>query len=61
MINIHDKTLQDIEFYTVLQQVSEHCITDLGRIEALKISPFSTKENVLQSLQFTNEYVSSFL
>ena len=60
MINIHDKTLQDIEFYTVLQQVSELCITDLGRIEALKIKPFSTKENVLESLQFTNEYVSSF-
>jgi len=60
MINIHDKTLQDIEFYTVLQQVSELCITDLGRIEVLKIKPFSTKEHVLESLQFTNEYVSSF-
>ncbi|MCB0382460.1 MAG: DNA mismatch repair protein MutS [Psychroserpens sp.] len=60
MISIHEKTLQDIEFYTVLQQVSELCITDLGRIEALKIKPFSTKENVLESLQFTNEYVSSF-
>lgn len=60
MINIHDKTLQDIEFYTVLEQVSELCITDLGRIEALKIRPYSTKESVLQSLQFTNEYVSSF-
>ena len=60
MINIHDKTLQDIEFYTVLEQVSELCISDLGRIEALKIRPYSTKENVLQSLQFTNEYVSSF-
>ena len=60
MINIHDKTLQDIEFYTVLQQVSELCITDLGRIEALKIKPFSSREHVLESLQFTNEYVSSF-
>ncbi|WP_456437322.1 endonuclease MutS2 [Psychroserpens sp.] len=60
MINIHDKTLQDIEFYTVLQQVSELCITDLGRIEALKIKPYSSKEHVLESLQFTNEYVSSF-
>ena len=61
MISIHDKTLQDIEFYTVLEQVSELCITDLGRIEALKIKPFSTKEHVLQSLEFTNEYVSSFI
>lgn len=60
MISIHDKTLQDIEFYTVLKQVSELCVTDLGRIEALEIKPFNTKETVLQSLQFTNEYVSSF-
>jgi DNA mismatch repair protein MutS2 len=60
MISIHDKTLKDIEFYTVLQQVSGLCITDLGRIETLKIKPFSSKENVLESLQFTNEYVSSF-
>ncbi|WP_323788972.1 endonuclease MutS2 [Psychroserpens sp.] len=60
MISIHDKTLQDIEFYTVLQQVSELCITDLGRVETLKIRPFSSKEQVLQSLQFTNEFVSSF-
>ena len=31
MINIHEKTLQDLEFKTVLQQLSEHCITDLGK------------------------------
>lgn len=60
MISIHDKTLQDIEFYTVLQQVSELCVTDLGKIETLKIKPFSSKEHILESLQFTNEYVSSF-
>ncbi|WP_431134287.1 endonuclease MutS2 [Psychroserpens mesophilus] len=60
MISIHDKTLQDIEFYTVLKQVSELCVTDLGRIETLKVKPYSSKEQVLQSLQFTNEYVSSF-
>jgi len=60
MIHIHEKTLQDVEFYTVLQQVSELCITDLGRVEALEIKPLTTKENVLQSLDYTNEYVSSF-
>ena len=60
MINIHDKTLQDIEFYSVLQQVSELCITDLGRVQALKIKPFTTREQVLHALEFTNEYVSSF-
>nr|WP_321223612.1 DNA mismatch repair protein MutS [uncultured Psychroserpens sp.] len=60
MINIHEKTLQDVEFYTVLQQVSELCITDLGRVESLKIKPLSTREHVLKSLDYTNEYISSF-
>ena len=60
MINIHDKTLQDLEFYTVLQQVSEHCVTALGKDEALKIAPFKSKEILLKSLHQVNEYVSSF-
>ncbi|WP_299228103.1 DNA mismatch repair protein MutS [uncultured Psychroserpens sp.] len=60
MISIHEKTLHDLEFYTVLQQVSELCITDLGRLKILETKPFPTKEDVLQSLKYTNEYVSSF-
>ncbi|SDS42687.1 DNA mismatch repair protein MutS2 [Formosa sp. Hel1_31_208] len=60
MINIHEKTLQDIEFYSISQQVAALCITDLGRLEALEIKPLSTREDVLQSLEYTNEYVSSF-
>ena len=60
MINIHEKTLQDLEFSTVLQQVSEHCVTDLGKAKALEIVPYDNKETLLISLQLTHEYVSSF-
>lgn len=60
MIHIHEKTLQDLEFQTVLQQVSEHCITVLGHEKALQITPFTTKETLIYQLQLTNEYVSSF-
>lgn len=60
MINIHEKTLQDLEFYKVLQQVSEHCITNLGKAKALEIVPYNKKETLLISLQLTHEYVSSF-
>ncbi|MBD0832142.1 endonuclease MutS2 [Aestuariibaculum sediminum] len=60
MINIHIKTLQDLEFPTVLQQVSEHCITPLGNERALEITPYKNKPELLRSLQLTNEYVSSF-
>ncbi|WMI64671.1 DNA mismatch repair protein MutS [Aestuariibaculum sp. YM273] len=60
MINIHNKTLQDLEFPTVLQQVSEHCITPLGNERALEIAPYRNKTELLNSLQLTYEYVSSF-
>ncbi len=60
MIHIHEKTLQDLEFSVVLQQVSELCVTPLGNEKALQISPYKTKEELLVSLQLTNEYLSSF-
>lgn len=60
MINIHKKTLQDLEFATVLEQVSEYCVTHLGHLKAQDIAPFQDKETLLNALQLTNEYVSSF-
>ncbi|MGJ5640960.1 endonuclease MutS2 [Formosa sp. S-31] len=60
MINIHKKTLQDLEFQTVLNQVSEYCITALGNEKALEVAPYKRKDAVLKALQLTHEYVSSF-
>ncbi|WP_452222029.1 endonuclease MutS2 [Lacinutrix salivirga] len=60
MINIHKKTLQDLEFATVLEQVSELCVTNLGHAKALTIEPYKDKETLNKALQLTNEYVSSF-
>ncbi|QCE43070.1 endonuclease MutS2 [Psychroserpens sp. NJDZ02] len=60
MINIHEKTLQDLEFSTVLEQVSEYCVTALGNQEALNILPFRDKDTLLNALQLTNEYLSSY-
>ena len=60
MINIHKKTLQDLEFATVLQQVSELCITPLGYTKAMQIIPFKTKEELHIELNYVNEYLSSF-
>lgn len=60
MIHIHEKTLQDLEFQTVLQQVSELCVTPLGLEKALEISPYKNKDDLYLSLQLTNEYLSSF-
>ncbi|WP_075343245.1 endonuclease MutS2 [Tenacibaculum agarivorans] len=58
--NISEKTLQDLEFNTVLQQVSEFSITSLGKENVLKITPIQTQEELLFELQLVNEYLSSF-
>jgi len=60
MIKIDAKTLQDLEFATVLQQVSELCITDSGKEHVLQIQPFSTREMALTALEEVNEYFHSF-
>ncbi len=60
MINIHEKTLQDLEFQTVLQQVSELCVTPLGNEKALQILPYKNEVDLKIALKLTNEYLSSF-
>jgi DNA mismatch repair protein MutS2 len=60
MINIHQKTLRDLEFSTVLDQVSEHCVTNLGKVAAGSILPFSEIKILKTELQYTYEYLSSF-
>ncbi|ATA92729.1 DNA mismatch repair protein MutS [Capnocytophaga canimorsus] len=57
---MHTKTLQDLEFNTILQHISELCQTELGKKYALRIEPFTQKEALLMALQQTNEYLSSF-
>ncbi len=60
MINIHKKTLEDIEFNTVLDQVAEHSITSLGKAQVLAIEPISNPNSLEESLLLTNEYLASF-
>jgi DNA mismatch repair protein MutS2 len=60
MINIHEKTLKDLEFFTVLDQISEHSITALGKNAILAILPCPNEEELLLELDLVNEYLSSF-
>ncbi len=61
MLNkIHLKTLQDLEFFTVLSQISELCSTELGKEKALKIIPFTKKDELFIALNQTNEYLASY-
>ncbi|MDN3493634.1 endonuclease MutS2 [Winogradskyella bathintestinalis] len=60
MINIHEKTLKDLEFFTVLDQISTLAITALGKEAVLSILPFQKEEQLMEQLSYVNEYLSSF-
>ncbi len=60
MIAITEKTLQDLEFNTVLQTISDRCNTEIGKQKALDIIPFKDKATLMNELCQTSEYLSSF-
>lgn len=60
MIKIHEKTLKDLEFFSVLEQVSEHSITTLGKEAILALKPIEIEAQLLRELDYVNEYLSSF-
>ena len=60
MKSIHKKTLQDLEFLSVLESIAHYCTTEPGKEVALEIHPFTDKETLLSNLKQTSEYTSSF-
>ncbi len=60
MTSITEKTLQDLQFPTVLETISAICNTEIGKQKALEITPFREKEALMDALMQTSEYVSSF-
>ncbi|WP_286911787.1 endonuclease MutS2 [Flavobacterium sp. UBA4197] len=60
MISITDKTLQDLEFRTILNTISDICNTEIGKNKALEIIPYKDQETLMDALLQTSEYVSSF-
>ncbi len=57
---IADKTLQDLEFNIVLEQVSEFCISGLGKETVLAIRPIQKKSALFFELRLVDEYLNSF-
>ena len=57
---ITQKTLNDLEFNTVISSISDYCSSNLGRQLVLKITPISAKLTLLDELNLVNEYVASF-
>ncbi len=59
--NISEKTVQDLEFTTVLEHVAESCISELGKEQVLAIKPIQKTEDLQQELSLVNEFLSSFI
>lgn len=60
MISINTKTQQDLQFQTVLETISELCVTEIGNEKTLNIKPFKNQEELMQALLQTSEYRASF-
>ncbi|REH50591.1 DNA mismatch repair protein MutS2 [Tenacibaculum gallaicum] len=60
IVSITEKTLQDLEFTTVLEQVAMHCISSLGKEKTMQIQPISNKKKLFFELNMVNEYLASF-
>ncbi len=61
MHTIQTKTLQDLEFPTVLQQLSVRCHTEMGKKLVMGIKPISDANALHELLGQTSEYLSSFI
>lgn len=59
MIQIHSKTLLDLEFPSVLEQAASHCVTQLGKDKLLETRPFQNMEIACTALLEVNEYTAS--
>ena len=59
MIKISSRSLEDLEFPVVCAQISEFCITGLGKEKALKIQPYPNYKKTVFGLNQTNEYIKS--
>ena len=59
MIKISSRSLDDLEFPVVCDQISELCITGQGKEKALNIQPYPNYKITVFGLNQTKEYVAS--
>jgi len=58
-LSIPKKTLEDLEFNIVIDQISNYCITSMGKEELLTIKPELEFDKINFNLDLVSEYLSS--
>ena len=59
-MKIPEKALTDLEFTTVLQQLSQLTITSMGKESCLSLQPFENKQELILQLESVSEFTASF-
>lgn len=60
MTSISAKTLQDLQFPTIVEAILAYCVTNIGQEKARGIVPYQNKKELVNALQATSEYLASF-
>lgn len=60
MTQINQRTLEDLEFPVVLQQIADCCITDSGANRALRLKPYRNSNKIQRELYRVKEFTGSF-
>ena len=58
---ISQKTLNDLEFLSVLDLISKYCVSNLGRAKVVQIKPITRILELKSELNQVNEYLSSMV
>ena len=60
MGHLPKKTLEDLEFYRVTEQIAAFAITPMGNAAAQVLAPLPDQKSLLPELQAVSEYLASF-
>ena len=59
-MKIPEKALSDLEFTTVLQQLSQLAITSMGKESCLSLQPYENEQELILQLESVSEFTASF-
>ena len=54
------KTLEDLEFYGVTEQIADFAITPIGKASCITMEPLPDQDTMLKELHTVSEYLASF-
>ena len=54
------KTLEDLEFFEVTEQISDFAITPMGKASCIALEPIADRDTTLKELHSVSEYLASF-